>query len=78
MPCVSIEQIAQAIMAYLQLHTNAKDTVEGIHLWWIDWPEDMPESMALTQASLEQLEAQGRVVCIVAGRRELWGAVRTP
>jgi len=73
MPCMSIEQIAQAIEVHLRVNPHAKDTAEGIHLWWIDW-QGAPESVTLTQAALELLETQGIMVCVVAGRRELWSA----
>jgi hypothetical protein len=73
MQSVSIEDVVQALERYLSLYPAAKDTLEGIHLWWIDW-QGVPGAIAATQAALELLEARGRVVRTGLGRRELWAA----
>ncbi len=73
MQSVSTEDVVQALERYLCLHPAAKDTLEGIHLWWIDW-QGVPGAIATTQAALELLEARGLAVRTGMGRRELWGA----
>ena len=62
---------ANAIMSYLGAHPDSADTVEGIHQWWIRWP-DIPESILVTAAALAQLERAGRIEKQRIGNREIW------
>jgi hypothetical protein len=69
----SIASTARLIEQYLALRPLAADTVEGIRLWWIDWPVS-PESLEVTLAALEKLEREGVVVRVAVGTREIWRA----
>lgn len=52
------------------------DTVEGIHAFWIDWPEPRPP-MELTQLALERLEMAGEVERVtLEDRRQVWRGAR--
>jgi hypothetical protein len=68
------ESVRFAINAIIN-HVNARpasaDTVEGIHLGWIQWP-GTPEPVAVTSAALEQLERDGFMQRVMVGNRELW------
>ncbi|WP_222846709.1 hypothetical protein [Chitinolyticbacter meiyuanensis] len=68
-----IDYVAQAICRYLQQRPASADTLEGVHAWWIEWP-DLPEAPAVTLAALERLEQQGVVERRHIGNRELWRA----
>lgn len=67
----SIKFAIDAIEAHLQSHPDSADTVEGIHQWWIRWP-DFPEAMSVTSAALEWLEQTGVVQRSQTGNREIW------
>ena len=66
-----LTQTAEAIKRYLARCPAAADTTEGVHHWWIDWPQ-LPPPLAVTQAALEQLEQQGWVIGMRSGNRTLW------
>ena len=56
---------------------TAADTAEGIHAWWIDWPEPAPHR-STTEAALLRLQAQGVVEGVaVEGGRQIWRRPRT-
>jgi hypothetical protein len=67
----STSAVLTAIRSYLAARPESADTLEGIHQWWINWP-GLPESMAVTAAALDQLEAAGVVERLQVGNRELW------
>lgn len=62
---------ANAIREYLRQRPESADTLEGVHLWWIRWPE-MQESPVVTETALERLEALGEVERVRIGGRMLW------
>lgn len=60
-----------AIRAYLSARPQSADTLEGIHRWWIRWPEG-PESQVLTEIALERLEAAGEMERFRIGDSVVW------
>ncbi|WP_035059809.1 hypothetical protein [Andreprevotia chitinilytica] len=66
-----INSTAMLIQRYLANRPDAADTLEGIHMWWVDWPRS-PECMSVTLAALEQLEADGFVERVRIAGNELW------
>ena len=62
---------AALIQRYLATRPEAADTLEGIHLWWIDWPQS-PEALEVTQAALVHLQSQGIMTSVHIGKRQLW------
>lgn len=64
---------ATAITAYLLAHPHSADTLEGIHRWWIQWPE-APLPVEVTLLALERLEAAGQVEQMNVGGRVIWRA----
>ncbi|KAF0815282.1 hypothetical protein IGB42_00363 [Andreprevotia sp. IGB-42] len=71
-----VTHTAALIQRYIASRPDAADTIEGIHLWWIDWPQS-PEQPAVTLAALEQLEAADLMERVQIGGRELWRAKRS-
>ena len=61
----------QEISRYLIQRPDAADTAEGVHHWWIQWP-DSAAPMAVTLAALEQLERDGLMQHIRIGSRDIW------
>ncbi|MDP1966923.1 hypothetical protein [Rhodoferax sp.] len=60
----------------LERSPSAADTVQGIHAWWVDWPEPAPH-WEVTEAALARLESQGAVERVsVEGGREIWRRAR--
>lgn len=59
------------ITNYVHARPESADTVEGIHLGWIQWP-GTPEQVAVTLAALEQLEMDGFMHRVGVANRELW------
>lgn len=72
-----ILQMAAAIQTYLAERPDSADTLEGIHNWWIPDP-GRTESMAVTEAALEYLEAAGIVERVQLRRKQIWRARRPP
>jgi len=68
---------ATLIQRYIASRPQAADTLEGIHLWWIDWPQS-PEALSVTLAALEHLAAAGVMERVRIGERELWRVARQP
>lgn len=66
-----IEYAKNAIQQFLADRPESADTLEGIHNWWIRWPE-LPEHISVTLAALEQLEALGIMEATVVGQRTIW------
>jgi hypothetical protein len=65
-----------AIRAYLAERPGSADTIEGVHRWWIRWP-DLAESPVVTQVALERLETTGEVEAVSVGNRVLWRRPRS-
>jgi hypothetical protein len=65
-----------SIRQYLTAHPDSADTAEGIHQWWISWP-DLQESITVTIEALERLEKFGEVERVDIGNRRLWRQRRT-
>ncbi len=65
-----IQFAVSAIRQYISNRPNAADTAEGIHLWWINWPEPIP--MSVTLAALEILEKSNEMETIKIGNRTIW------
>ncbi|UQN05400.1 hypothetical protein [Deinococcus sp. QL22] len=61
------------IINYVNAHPDSADTVNGIHQWWIQWP-DAAGSLQVTVTALEQLQWDGlmEMVPIGDGGRILW------
>lgn len=66
-----------AIEGYLQKYPDSADTVEGIHQWWIRWP-NFPESISITLTALEHLEQAGTVERRKIGKRKIWRRPTSP
>ncbi len=64
-----------AIRAYLALRPESADTLEGVHRWWIRWPE-LAESPVVTQIALERLVAAGEIESFNIGNHMLWRRLR--
>ncbi|GGX38651.1 hypothetical protein [Undibacterium squillarum] len=63
------------IRRFLQARPDSADTLEGIHRWWIRWP-DIAESPIVTAAALQRLEEQGFLEQKKIGSRVLWRHVK--
>jgi hypothetical protein len=66
-----LAEVETAIREYLRERPDSADTLEGIHRWWIRWP-DRPESPALTEIALERLEADGLLERFRVGDNVVW------
>lgn len=66
-----IEYIKTSIQKLLVERPESADTLDGIHRWWIQWPE-VPESIDITRVALEQLELEGIVEALTIGGRQIW------
>jgi hypothetical protein len=55
------KEISRAILHYLQVHPDAKDTLEGIAQWWLlkEWTERKFQQI---EASISQLVSRGLLV----------------
>lgn len=60
-----------AILEHLTRNPQSADTLEGIHLWWIVWP-DIQESVFVTAEALRQLQDENCIEMRTIGGRELW------
>lgn len=63
------------IIIHITKEPNAADTVEGIHYYWIDWG-GLPESIFITQASLNCLKDHGVMESFKLGNNILWRKAR--
>jgi len=72
----SIQFAMQAIVLHLQQHPQSADTLEGVHLWWVPWP-NIQESRLVTAEALHRLQNAQRVESRTIGERELWRLPRT-
>lgn len=61
------EQVAEAILKYLDEHPNAMDTLQGIAEWWIQ-REQVRATTETVARALISLKKRGRVQEIVKGR----------
>ena len=67
-------EMALHIFNYLQQHTSAGDSLEGIARWWV-LRQRLDESLRQVQAALEELKGRGLVVeCRTPDRRKLYFA----
>lgn len=64
-----------AIREFIAQRPDSADTLEGIHRWWIRWP-DLPESPVITTIALERLEAAGMLERYLIGNSVLWRRAR--
>ncbi|MEW5771180.1 MAG: hypothetical protein AB1831_12560 [Pseudomonadota bacterium] len=56
-----MEQVRQAVLAYLRCHPGAADTAEGIACWWL--PESLDVDAETVIRALDALVAEGRLRC---------------
>jgi hypothetical protein len=54
-----MERVIAALVAYLDKHPTASDTLEGISRWWL--PEAVSHSRTDVERALERLCAQGKI-----------------
>ncbi len=58
--------LCEAVLDYLERHPGAKDTVEGIHSYWL--PDELRRTRrVLLQAALDELVARGWLVASRTG-----------
>ncbi|WP_338847069.1 hypothetical protein V8J88_25300 [Massilia sp. W12] len=76
-PDATIQFVISAIELYLQRHPDSADTAEGIHQWWIEWPQQA-ESLHITLLALQELEKRGLICAQRIGNREIWRRPRPP
>lgn len=69
-----IEFAMSSIVAFLEFNPKAADTVEGVHSFWIQWPEPIPP-IAITAAALSLLKIQGIVEIKEIGKQSIWRSV---
>ena len=70
-----ISTAADAIIRYLTSRPMAADTIEGIHCYWIEWDNDDPEMLAVTEAALLHLEKIGFIERRSVGGKNIWRRV---
>lgn len=66
-----IQFVKNEILSYINIHPDSADTLEGVHQWWIQWP-DIPESIVVTAAALAQLEAEHLMERRRFSSQEVW------
>lgn len=54
-----MRQAEKAILQYILLHRDARDTIEGIEKWWL--PQSRPYSVADVAAALHSLAEQSLI-----------------
>ena len=64
-----------AIRDYLAKRPDSADTIEGVHRWWIRWP-DLAESPVVTQVALERITASGEIESVSIGNQIIWRGSR--
>lgn len=72
-----IQFAMNAIILHLRQRPQSADTLEGIHSWWIPWP-DMQESILVTAEALNRLKEAQVVETFVIAEREVWRLSRQP
>lgn len=65
----------QEITRYLNNNPLSADTAEGVHQWWIQWPETQ-ESIFITIEALNRLLNVGVVEVKRIADREIWRKTR--
>ncbi|BBB70085.1 hypothetical protein UNDYM_5832 [Undibacterium sp. YM2] len=70
-----LEFARSAIRSYLQTRPASADTAEGIHQFWIRWPDVAPP-LSLVLTVLEGMRDTGEVESINVGGRTIWRAAR--
>ena len=58
-------RVARSILAYLAEHPEAKDSLDGIRLWWVDEPDQCSE-MDIQRATRE-LSQRGLITSLETG-----------
>jgi hypothetical protein len=71
-----INYVMNAIRDFIAQHPDSADTLEGIHSWWIRWP-DFADSPFITATALQRLEEQGFLEQKNIGSRVLWRRKRS-
>lgn len=66
-----IQFAMNAIILHLNKNPLSADTLEGIHLWWIPWP-DTEESIFITAEALNRLQEAKLVETRIIAEREIW------
>ena len=61
----------KSIRRQLTKSPHAVDTAEGIHGFWIEWPEPLAPT-PVTEEALKLLEEEGFVERVLVDTRELW------
>jgi hypothetical protein len=55
-------RIARSILAYLAEHPDAKDSIDGIRLWWVDEPDQCNEMDI--QRAIRELSVRGLITSL--------------
>lgn len=71
-----VSATANEIRKYLAQHPGRFDTIEGVHIYWLNWGCN-PELMHVTQAALTQLEQNGVVETVAIEKQIVWRSHRT-
>lgn len=71
-----VSLIAKAVSRHLEMYPSSADTLEGIHLWWID-SDSLGASLSDTYQALRLLEKQQLIEHFDLGGRELWRKIRS-
>lgn len=66
-----IQFAMQSIVLYLQQYPRSADTLEGVHQWWVQWP-DIQESILVTDEALHRLQNVQQIESHTLGDREIW------
>ena len=67
-----IQFATDAIRKYLAMRPDSADTIKGIHQWWINWPNNPPDNIQITQSALEILVESGEMESRKIGSRLIW------
>lgn len=57
----NVNEVARLILSYLETHSDAGDTLEGIIKWWV-LSQQLDESMTVVQRALHELKDKGVIV----------------
>lgn len=66
-----IQFAMQSIVLHLQQYPRSADTLEGVHQWWVQWP-DIQESILVTDEALHRLQSVQQIESHTLGEREIW------
>ncbi|WP_459950833.1 hypothetical protein [Denitratisoma sp. agr-D3] len=65
-----IENLAIAIIDYLQRHPKSADTLSGIHAWWL--PSELALQPQLTEKALDLLVSRGQLESVTIGNNKIY------